>query len=126
MVIAPGAGETADVAERIESVGMGVGALGASPARAAFEDGVGSFDRVEYDQAVLDFSRALVERPDWDQAHFNRAVAHLRSGRDAAGAADLEFYLELGPPGVASVRRGTGFQRTRVDRCWFPGSQLQQ
>jgi len=50
MVIAPGAGETADVAERIESIWIGVGALGASPASTAFEDGVGCFDRGEYDQ----------------------------------------------------------------------------
>jgi tetratricopeptide (TPR) repeat protein len=97
MVIAPSAGEAADVEQRIESIGIAVGALGLSPARAAFEAGLGSFDRGDYDQAVFDFSRALVEQPDWDQAHFNRAVSHLTSGRDAAGAADLEFYLELAP-----------------------------
>jgi tetratricopeptide (TPR) repeat protein len=97
VVIAPSAGEAADVEQRIESIGIAVGALGLSSARAAFEAGLGSFDRGDYDQAVLDFSRALVEQSDWDQAHFNRAVAYLSSGREAAGVADLEFYLELAP-----------------------------
>ena len=97
LVIAPDAVEVEDVEQRVERIGREVGALGASPARAAFEEGIASFDRADYDQAILDFSRALVEQPEWGQAHYNRAVAYLRSDRDAAGAADLEFDLELAP-----------------------------
>ena len=95
--IDPDVPEIGDVQTRVQRIGTEVGALGVTPARAAFEEGVVAFDRADFDQAVLDFSRALVESPDWDQAHFNRAVAYLSSGRDAAGAADLEFYLELAP-----------------------------
>ena len=95
--IDPQAPEITDVEERVERIGIEVGALGVSPARAALEEGMRAFDLGDYDGAVLDFSRALVELPDWDQAHFNRAVAYLDSGRAAAGAADLQFYLELAP-----------------------------
>ena len=89
--------EITDVEERVERIGIEVGALGVSPARAALEEGIRAFDLGDYDGAVLDFSRALVELPDWNQAHFNRALAYLDSGRAAAGAADLQFYLELAP-----------------------------
>ena len=97
IVIDAQAVEVAEVEVRIERIGLEVGAVGAGSARVAFEDGVSSFDLGDYEEAVLDFSRALVELPDWDQAHFNRAVAYLQSGRDASGAADLEWYLELVP-----------------------------
>ena len=95
--IDPDAAEVDDVEARIERIGTEVGALGAGPGRTALEDGIRTFELGDFDEAVLDFSRALVERPDWDQAHFNRAVAYLSSGRDAAGVADLEFYLEVAP-----------------------------
>jgi hypothetical protein len=64
------------------------------------EAGIDAFDRGSYDEAVRHFSGALVELPDWDQAHFNRAVAYLRSGRQDAGVADLEWYLEISPEAV--------------------------
>jgi tetratricopeptide (TPR) repeat protein len=89
--------ETEEVEGRVESVGRSLGVFGAEGARAALEAGIGAFDRGDYDEAVRQFSGALVELPDWDQAHFNRAVAYLRSGRQDAGIADLEWYLEISP-----------------------------
>lgn len=66
-------------------------------ARAAYREGVERFDSGEYDAAVREFSRALVERPDWANAHFNRGLAYLEAGREGAGLSDLEQYLELRP-----------------------------
>jgi tetratricopeptide (TPR) repeat protein len=96
-------GEAAEVAEvegRVENVGRALGVFGAEAARTALAAGIDAFDRGEYDEAVRAFSGALVELPDWDQAHFNRAVAYLRSGRQDAGVADLEWYLEISPDAV--------------------------
>lgn len=66
-------------------------------ARTAFRDGVEWFDASNYDAAVREFSRALVERPDWPEAHLNRGLAYLRAGREGAGLSDFERYLELRP-----------------------------
>lgn len=75
-------------------------------ARAAFRAGVERFDTGNYDEAVREFSRALVELPNWADAHFNRGLAYLRAGREGAGLSDLERYLELEPgaPEEAAIR----------------------
>jgi tetratricopeptide (TPR) repeat protein len=74
-------------------------------ARAAFQQGVSALDRSAPEEAAQLFSRALVEHPDWPDAHFNRGIAYLRAGRTGAGRADLERFLELEPgaPEVGAV-----------------------
>ena len=89
--------ELREVEGRVENVGRALGVFGAEAARTALAAGIDAFDRGDYDEAVRNFSSALIELPDWDQAHFNRAVAYLRSGRQDAGVADLEWYLEISP-----------------------------
>lgn len=66
-------------------------------ARAAFRAGIERFDAGRYEEAVREFSRALVELPNWADAHFNRGLSYLRAGREGAGFSDLEQYLELEP-----------------------------
>jgi tetratricopeptide (TPR) repeat protein len=66
-------------------------------ARSAFDQGVAAFDAGDLDAAARHFSRALVEEPGLDDAHYNRGVTYLRMGRIGAGAADLEWYLEANP-----------------------------
>jgi tetratricopeptide (TPR) repeat protein len=72
-------------------------------ARTAFEEGVGLYDGSAYDDAVREFSRALVERPGWAEAHLNRGLAYLAAGREGAGLSDLEQYLELAPDGAQAT-----------------------
>jgi tetratricopeptide (TPR) repeat protein len=76
-------------------------------AREAFRQGLSALDRRAFDEAALQFSRALVERPDWPDAHYNRGLAYLGAGRAGAGRADLERYLELEPgaPEAGAVAR---------------------
>ncbi len=66
-------------------------------ARAAFEAGVEFYDAANYSEAIREFSRALVELPDWPPAHYNRGLAYLGADRQRAGLSDLEEYLELAP-----------------------------
>ncbi|MCA1789112.1 MAG: tetratricopeptide repeat protein, partial [Thioalkalivibrio sp.] len=66
-------------------------------ARSAFEQGITAFDQRAYDEAARHFSRAILEGPDWDAAHYNRGVSYLRAGRTSAAAADLQYYLETSP-----------------------------
>jgi tetratricopeptide (TPR) repeat protein len=66
-------------------------------ARSAFQEGVTAFDRGAYEEAARQFSRAIVEGPDWDAAYYNRGVSYLQAGRAGAGAADLQWYLETNP-----------------------------
>lgn len=66
-------------------------------AEAAFAAGVAAWDAGSWDQAIQEFSRALVEYPGWAPAHFNRGLAYLRSGRIGAGTSDFEEYLSLEP-----------------------------
>lgn len=66
-------------------------------ADAAFTAGLGAWDAEAWDRAIQEFSRALVEHPEWAPAHFNRGLAYLRSGRIGAGIGDLDEYLSLEP-----------------------------
>ncbi len=77
-------------------------------ARAAFHAGVEFYDAGAYDEAIREFSRALVELPGWAVAHYNRGLAYLATDRERAGLSDLEEYLSLAPPdagGRAAVER---------------------
>jgi tetratricopeptide (TPR) repeat protein len=66
-------------------------------ARVAFQQGVGAVQAQRYDDAVLHFSRALVELPGWPDGYYNRGIAHHGQGRVSAALGDFERYLELAP-----------------------------
>jgi tetratricopeptide (TPR) repeat protein len=91
---APDAAETRIRTERLADPGR---TPLSSAARSAFGQGVTAFDQGAYDEAARYFSRAILESPDWDDAHYNRGVSYLRAGRASAGAADLQWYLETNP-----------------------------
>lgn len=95
--LAPDGPDADDVRERVERI-ADTETVGWSPAaRAAFQAGIEEFDRGDYEGATRSFSRAVVEHPDWAEAHYNRGLAQLRLGRRGAGGSDLERYLELSP-----------------------------
>lgn len=71
-------------------------------ARAAFHTGVERYDAGAHDEAIREFSRALVELPRWPVAHYNRGLAYLATDRQRAGLSDLEEYLSLAPSSAAN------------------------
>lgn len=95
--LAPDGSDVPDVEARVSTLGGARDGGIPGAARIAFQLGVEAIDRRDHSQAALHFSRALVELPDWPEAHYNRAVAYFGDGRDAAGRADLERYLDLRP-----------------------------
>lgn len=97
LALEPDGPDASDVAARVNELAPPEPDSLPAAARAAFEQGVSALDRGAPDEAAQLFSRALVERPDWPDAHFNRGIAYLRAGRTGAGRADLERYLELEP-----------------------------
>lgn len=97
LALEPEGADADDVQRRIDRLAPEPGDVIPEPARLAFQQGVERFDAGEFAQATQQFSRALVELVDWDLAHYNRAVASLRLGRENAGLAGLERYLELRP-----------------------------
>jgi tetratricopeptide (TPR) repeat protein len=105
-LVDPDGPDTPDARGRIEALaGRDEGQV-PGIARVAFQRGVSAVREARFEDAVLHFSRALVEAPTWPDAHYNRALAHLGAGRTGAGVADLDRYLELSPdaPDGARVR----------------------
>jgi tetratricopeptide (TPR) repeat protein len=95
-------------------------------ARTAFEEGVVLYDASAYDDAVREFSRALVELPGWAEAHLNRGLAYLAAGRRGAGLSDLEQYLELAPDGAQAPAVAARLQAedARSSSLPYPGTAL--
>lgn len=75
-------------------------------AAASFQEGLRRLDGGESAEAEAAFSAALRIRPDWPEAHFNRALTFLARGDRARTAQDLERYLALNPaaPDAGRVR----------------------
>lgn len=84
----------------------------------AFRDGLSAYDDDRFEAAVREFSRALVENPDWAQAHYNRGVSSLQAGRTGAALSDLEDYLALAPRAQDRAR-----VQARVEELALAGPQ---
>lgn len=97
LLLEPEGADAEDVSDRIERLAVPEEDEIPGLARAAFQQGIQAVDAAQFEDAVLHFSRAIVELPRWPEAHYNRGVAHLRDGRMGAGIADLEIYLEFEP-----------------------------
>ncbi len=95
--VAPGGPEREEASARAEALAPPPAELIPAAARAAFEAGLALYERGEGPEAVREFSRALVEFPDWAPAYLNRGLAHLLSGRETAARSDFERHLELDP-----------------------------
>jgi tetratricopeptide (TPR) repeat protein len=115
--LAPDGPDRAEAEARIEALAPAVAESVPDAARLAFGEGIERYDEGAWDEAIREFSRALVELPGWGDAHYNRGLAYLRAGREGAGLSDLEQYLELAP-GSADASR----VRTRL-RAAAPPAQ---
>jgi tetratricopeptide (TPR) repeat protein len=122
--LSPDGVDVPDVEGRVSVLGGSrTGAIPA-PARIAFQLGIEALDRGDHSGAALHFSRALVELPDWPEAHYNRGFAYLRDGREAAGRADLERYLELRPDAPAADAIATRVRTTAPGPVYNPRAAL--
>lgn len=97
LALEPEGVDAEDVQRRIDRLAPEPGDAIPEPARRSFQQGIERFEAGAFAEAERQFSRALVEFVDWDLAYYNRGVANLRLGRETAGLADLERYLELRP-----------------------------
>lgn len=104
LLLEPQGADAEDVSDRIERLAVPEEDEIPGIARAAFQQGIQAVDAGQFEDAVLHFSRAIVELPRWPEAHYNRGVAQIRDGRTGAGIADLERYLELEPAASDSER----------------------
>ena len=97
LLLDPEGADADDVEMRIEAIAGPDEDEFPGIARAAFQQGIIAAEEGRFEEAVLRFSRALVEVPVWADAYYNRGVAQIGDGRVGAGVADLERYLELAP-----------------------------
>jgi tetratricopeptide (TPR) repeat protein len=64
-------------------------------------------DLGNYSRAIADYSRAIEIRPDYVEAHFNRALLYDNTGNDKLARDDYSRVIELNPFFVAAyINRG--------------------
>lgn len=123
LALAPESADAPEVAARAARLGP-VRDPGRESAAARFAEGVRSLDRGESARALDAFDAALRARPDWPEAHYNRALALLGAGRGEPAAAALESYLRYSPaaPDAAQVRAAVRALRRPVPAFTPEGS----
>lgn len=89
-----------DAEARLDALDEDLRAGISATARERFADGLAQASTARYPQAVAAFTSALVERPDWPEALYNRAVVLERMGLTQESLADYRRYLELRPDEV--------------------------
>jgi tetratricopeptide (TPR) repeat protein len=89
--------DAADVARRLSEFPAFAEHATLLEADGALRDGYAAYERQDFEEAIRQFTQAILLRPDWEVAHFNRGVAYASSGRLPASEADLVYYLELSP-----------------------------
>lgn len=97
LAVAPQAGDSEHVRERVQALAEAANAVDIEEVEAAARTGLRALEQRRYDAAALAFGRALEMRPYWSDAHYNRGLALAGLGQEEAAAADLQRYLELNP-----------------------------
>jgi tetratricopeptide (TPR) repeat protein len=97
LLLAPDGPDRDEAEERARALTPEPPELIPAPARAAFGEGLRHLDAERFTEAVREFTRALVEFPEWAPAYHNRGLALVGDGRTQAARLDLERYLELEP-----------------------------
>ncbi len=100
----------------IEACDAALAGLPTSPtdARLHFLRGLGRTGRHDFTAAIEDFTIALTERPDWQEAYLQRGWTYLAANAPEMASHDFEKAIGLAPDdpsgyagrGVARVRRG--------------------
>jgi tetratricopeptide (TPR) repeat protein len=95
-------------------------------AESALLAGVAAYDRGDFEGAIREFTRAILLRPDWEEAHYDRGLAYARSGRLPASEADLVYYLDLSPQASdrAAVEAQIRAMRPAEEPVYSPATTL--
>lgn len=62
---------------------------------AHFNRGVLFFEKEDYAKAAIDFSYCILQKPEMEQAYFNRAFAYELLGNIQKAKVDLEKFIEI-------------------------------
>ncbi len=88
--------------------------LGLPDAHAYNRRGLAYVSTRNYEQAIIDFSRAVALDPHFAEAFHNRSTAHLLMGNYGQAAADASQAVQLAPEFVAAyVNRGIAYAGLR-------------
>lgn len=81
--------------------------LAVQDSRAYNKRGLAHVSTQNYEQAIIDYSKALALDPDYAEAYHNRSTAHLFMGNYGQAVVDCNRAIELAPDFVATyVNRG--------------------
>ncbi|CAH1774417.1 unnamed protein product, partial [Owenia fusiformis] len=66
--------------------------------------GLAKYKHVDFEDAIKDYSSALIYKPKWPVALYNRGLIHYRLGRFKNAAVDLETAFAI-DPNFADVKK---------------------
>ncbi|MEX1258281.1 MAG: tetratricopeptide repeat protein [Gemmatimonadota bacterium] len=126
LALEPNGPDAADVARRLSEFPAFAERQAQIEAESALLAGVAAYDRGDFEGAIRDFTRAILLRPDWEEAHYNRGLAYARSGRLPASEADLVYYLDLSPQASdrAAVEARIRAMRPAEEPAYSPATTL--
>ncbi|MGZ8379672.1 MAG: tetratricopeptide repeat protein [Gemmatirosa sp.] len=123
LLLAPSGREAAEVRTRLARVAGATPDARDAAARAAFQRGVDALEARRYDAAVAAFDDVLRRVPSAPEASYDRGLARLALGDDAAAASDLAAYVaspSAGPDRAQVLRAVDALRQPR----WSVGGAL--
>ncbi len=123
LLLAPSGREVAEVRTRLSRVASAAPDPGDAAARAAFQRGVDALEARRYEAAVSAFDEVLRRVPSAPEATYDRGLARLALGDDAAAAGDLAAYVaspSAGPDRAQVLRAVEALRQPR----WSVGGAL--
>ena len=97
LALAPNAPESAEVRERLTTLGRSTQTTVSERVLTPFRNGVTAYEAGRYAQAATAFGNAITLQPDWADAYYDRALANALQGQRERAIADLQQYLRLRP-----------------------------
>jgi thioredoxin-like negative regulator of GroEL len=123
LLLAPTGREVAEVRTRLSRVASATPDPRDAAARAAFQRGVDALEARRFDAAVAAFDEVLRRAPSAPEATYDRGLARLALGDDAAAASDLAAYVaspSAGPDRAQVLRAVEALRQPR----WSVGGAL--
>ena len=97
LALAPNASESAEVRERLTTLGRATQPAVSERVLTPFRAGVTHYEAGRYAQAAIAFGNAITLQPDWADAYYDRALANALRGQRELAIRDLQQYLRLRP-----------------------------
>jgi tetratricopeptide (TPR) repeat protein len=97
IALAPNSSESAEVRERLATLGRAKQPAVSERILTPFRNGVTAYEAGRYAQAATAFGDAIRLQPDWADAYYDRALANALRGQRDLAIADLQQYLRIRP-----------------------------